>query len=174
VSIFDGIEHKAGAQGRGTDITPGVYDFETLAVEDGVTTFTKSKFFKVKVKVLASSGEPSKKRDGTDVNPLPVGAESEIFVTPDQYGYYVTEIKELGALLSNGVALALGEKADFTPSSVTEDDLKTLVSTEQPAKGVKIHAVYTVKPGKFTKKEGMPVADKRWSLIPPEAAKTAA
>ena len=164
MSIFDGIEHKTGAVGRSTDITPGVYEFEALSVADGVTPFTKDDFFKVGVKVLASSGEPCPSKDGSLVNPLPVGTETEIFIGRDKYGYFITEIKELAAVLSNATAALVGESADFTPASITEADLKTLVAPEQPAKGVRFRGVYSVKPGKFNK-NGTPVSNKKYAAI---------
>lgn len=159
MSIFAGIEHKSGAVGRGSDITPGAYLFETLSVEDGLTPFTKEEYFKVKVRVLESSGGEVPDKEGKMVRPLPADTETEVFVGKDKFGYYVTDIKNLGSVIASGMA---GE--EVKPSEIEESDLRELCSEAQPGKGIKFRGTFSPKPGKFTK-NGLPVCIRSFAAV---------
>jgi hypothetical protein len=166
VSIFAGIEHKAGADGRSPDITPGDYVFEGLFVADGLTTQSQTEFFKVGVRVVESSGLPHPAKDGTLLPPLAPGAETEIFIQKDKYKYYITDIKNVVAAISTSLL-----QEDVKPADVTEEGIRELIET-QGVKGVRFKGRFTAKPGVF-RKTGMPVAMMRFEGVLGAAAKAA-
>jgi hypothetical protein len=159
VSIFDGIEHKAGATGRDADITPGQYVFEVLSMADGKTKFTQEDFFEVRVKVVDSKGTVTKAKDGTDLQPLPVDSETKVFITKDKWGYFITDIKNVVAAIATSL-----DQAEVKPSDVTEALIKEFVGPDQLGKGARFQAHYDAKPGKF-RKSGVPACGMKFGGI---------
>lgn len=159
MSLFDGIEDKQGAEGRTPNPTPGEYVFELLELLEGKTTMSQDEFFKARVKVVSSSGEPVAWQDGNKVPPLPAGTESEVAIFKDKFGYYITDIRNLVAAISTS---ALQEQ--FEPHQVTQAAITELMTTGE-ANGCHFRATFSAKPGKFRKKTGEPVCIMRFAGI---------
>jgi len=153
MGVFDGIE-KAEVFGGGSRIRPGSH-----IVEVGALVVHRSRkkagivYFVAELVIVESVG-------GRPVSAKPDAppASSEPHKVDEKLGWVVDLSQPSGLANVKGFAMALAP--DMDADDITSESMETLVSSDQPAKGLKVHAdafmVLTTKGGDFTKIQWSP------------------